>query len=128
MSLEANALQLRIACDLDRAANDFGWQKITVGTTHGALALGQEMRGKFLYLCNKHASAFAEVGLSLTATAEIDINAAPGSTTKVGTPVPPSTIMRIGPLPDWDSSKTMYLIHEADASLTMLVGKGSGSV
>jgi hypothetical protein len=112
---------------MERAANDFGWQKKTIGTTHGALALDEEMRGNYLYVMNTHASAFMEVGLSLTSTAEIDINAASGETTKVGTPIPPSTVVRLGPLPDWDSNKTMYLIHEATSSLMAYFGKGSGS-
>lgn len=130
MSLEASAVLLRIPCDFGRTANDFGWRKIAVTTTHDAEGLSQEWKNQYIYIANTHASATVEIGLSLDSAAEIDTTAAaaadPGTSLKVGFPVPPATLLRIK-LPDWDDTKTAYLIHEGTAALTMYIGKGSGA-
>lgn len=133
MSLEASAVLLRIASDIGRAANDFGWIKVSVGTSHNREALPVEFRNQWVWLANTHASAFAEVAVSLSSSAEVDTAvAATNNTTtatialKVGTPIPPATYVRIK-LPDWDETAKAYLIHEGTAALTLYVGKGSGA-
>jgi hypothetical protein len=133
MSLEASSVLLRIASDIGRAANDFGWLKVAVGTTHNREALPSEFKNQYVYLVNTHASAFAEVAVSIVAAAEVDTAvAATNNTTtptialKVGTPIPPSTMLRVH-LPEWDETAQAYLIHEATVALTLYVGKGSGA-
>jgi hypothetical protein len=133
MSLEASSVLLRIASDIGRAANNFGWIKVSVGTSHNREALPVEFRNQYVYLVNTHASAFAEVAVSITAAAEVDTAVAatnnqstPTIALKVGMPVPPSTMMRVH-LPDWDETAQAYLIHEGTAALTLYVGKGSGA-
>jgi hypothetical protein len=133
MSLEASSVLLRIASDIGRAANDFGWIKVSVGTTHSREALPSEFKNQYVYLVNTHASAFAEVAVSISSTAEVDTAvAATNNTTtptiapKVGTPIPPNSFVRLH-LPEWDESATAYLIHEGTAALTLYLGKGSGA-
>lgn len=125
-ALEAQALRLRFPSDIGRAANEFGWKKITVGTTHAAETLASEFRGREIWVMNTHASAFAHLALSLSSSAEVDSGAAAGTTAKVGIPVPPSTLLRLGPLKDWDKTATAYLIHEGTAELTLYYGLGDG--
>lgn len=133
MSLEASSVLLRIASDIGRAANDFGWIKVSVGTSHNREALPAEFKNQYVYLVNTHASAFAEVAVSLSSSSEVDTAvAATNNTTtptialKVGTPIPPSTMLRVH-LPEWDETAQAYLIHEGTAALTLYVGKGSGA-
>lgn len=133
MSLEASAVLLRIASDIGRAANNFGYIKVSVGTSHNREALPSEFRNQWVWFINTHASAFAEVAVSITASAEVDTSVAatnnqstPTITPKVGTPIPPATYMRIK-LPDWNETDQAYLIHEGTAALTLYVGKGSGA-
>jgi hypothetical protein len=133
MSLEASAVLLRLASDIGRAANDFGWIKVSVGTSHNREALPAEFRRQYVWFVNTHASAFAEVAVSIRSAAEVDTSvAATNNTTtptiavKVGTPIPPATMVRL-PMPDWNDTDQAYLIHEGTAALTLYVGKGSGA-
>lgn len=125
-ALEAKALQLRFPNDIGRTANNFGWKKIAVTTTYGPETLLSEFRGREIWVLNPHATAIVHVALSLSSSAEVDAGAADGSTLKVGLPVPPSTLLRLGPLPVWDTTATAYLILDASANTSFYYGLGDG--
>lgn len=126
-ALEAQALSLRFPNDIGRTANEFGWKKVAVTGTHAAETLASEFRGRVIYVVNTSTSDFCHLALSISASAEVDSAAAAGTSAKVGIPVPPSTMLRLGPLPCWDKTATAYLIHESSAgALTLLYGLGDG--
>lgn len=126
MSIEAAALRLRAPSDYNRAANEFGWKKIAVTTNHAAESLGSGFRGRYIWVMNPDASAFVHIAFSLSSTAEVDQAAADGTSAKVGVPIPPATLMRIGPLPSHDSTATLYMIHEGTAAVSFYYGFGDG--
>jgi hypothetical protein len=126
-ALEAQALSLRFPNDLGRTANEFGWKNVAVTGTHAAETLPAEFRGRVIYVMNTHATDFCHLAVSLSSAAEVDAGAAAGTSAKVGIPVPPATLLRLGPLPDWDKTATAYLIHESSSgALTLYYGLGDG--
>lgn len=126
-ALEAQALSLRFPNDIGRTANEFGWKKVAVTGTHAAETLAGEFRGRELWVMNTSTADYCHLALSISASAEVDSAAAAGTSIKVGIPIPPSTMLRLGPLPTWDKTATAYLIHESSSgALTLYYGLGDG--
>lgn len=124
MSLEAKALQVRPAHDINRTQNDFGAMKIDVLTTHAAAILPATWSGRYVIVDNTHATAIAEIAFSTKSDGEVDTGVsatAAGATGKVGMRVLPAVLhpMPRFLLPKIDPPLSLYIITEASAQLTL---------
>jgi hypothetical protein len=125
---EQKSIDLQIASDIGRAANDFGGLRIACATNHNFEPLPADYNGQYVWFINPHATATIMVAQSLRQTAEVSVGAAgsnnPATKLLIGTPIPPRTAMRLT-LDEWDPSVTCYLIHEASEAADLTLQKGS---
>lgn len=115
--------------DIQRTANDFGWGKFAVTTTHGVNPLPLEWSGKWVIVLFIGTATVVHVSFSKSASAEVDRSAsaaAAGSATaltflKVGQPCAVNILHHMK-LPDWVAGETMYLVREGDNTADGYIG------
>lgn len=123
---EVKAINIRMANDINRTAEDYGWQKLPATLASQNIALPREFAGRWIMIYVPTGGTDVHVAASLRTTSTIDTTVAASTTfptTKVGTPCLAGAVTHVR-APYTDVPDQLRLVFASSGNQTFFVGLG----